>query len=70
MIPPDIIRAVAATLRYVAQDAPFWELAGWADDVERGLTHPDSACCPMCAEVTCDDDCPMRPHRHPQEETA
>lgn len=68
--PPEIIRAVADTLRYLAGNGLTWtsdDLADWATDVEGALVYPDRACCSMCQEVTCDDDCPMFPHRHPGE---
>lgn len=64
-----IITAVAATFRQIA----LWGLrfdAGPAHDelmeiarkVE-ALSVEDDICCPVCEEVTCDDDCPLAPIR-------
>jgi hypothetical protein len=59
---PDVASTVAATIRTVAE---------WiSNDKDRDLLHsaaqqvehnpgPDSICCPLCEEITCDDGCPM-----------
>lgn len=56
-------RAVAQTLRFVAggwllnQDDAAW-CDGVADDIEQ--SHPGSwLFCPLCAEVLCDEGCPL-----------
>ena len=61
------VRAVVETLRHVAStdtdDA--LGLRVLADLVEAGAPRMDDmACCPLCAEVVCDDDCPLRHWRH------
>lgn len=57
-------QAVIDTLRYLADGGrphdPV-ELRQWALDVENA--SPSSSCCPFCAEVVCDDDCPLEPSR-------
>ena len=65
-------RAVVETLRYLAEidycDDSDPRLASprlieWAKTVETiasRVAAGDFACCPFCAEVDCDDDCPLR----------
>jgi len=64
--------AVAATLRQVAGWGLVWEhdgqparddLCDIAMQVER--MEPGDMCCPVCEEVTCDEDCPLAGHRRP-----
>ena len=54
--------AIAETLAYLADGGTgTWDcetLARWAKDVSE--QPPTYVCCPFCAEVECDDDCPMR----------
>lgn len=68
-------RIVADTLRFLADgwvghpcrtcdatpDDQKW-LRETADQIEREK-HDWTPCCPLCAEVTCDNGCPLRPAR-------
>lgn len=58
-VPPEVA-VVAATLRKVSDqqrcDADREELVSVAAAVEADW---DGACCPVCQEVACDDDCPL-----------
>jgi len=55
-----VVAVVAATLRKVSEqqqcEADQRELALVAEQVEGDW---DEACCPLCQEVTCDEDCPL-----------
>ena len=61
-------RAIVETMRYLAKSGttgdpdPDAHLIWWADTVEQGaiLCRTSFICCPFCAEVECDDDCPLR----------
>lgn len=57
--PPEV-SLVAAALRKAAEqlrcDADRDELQRTGDQVEADW---DGMCCPLCQEVTCDDDCPL-----------
>ena len=62
--PPPEVSLIAATLRKATEqlrcDADREELQQTGDQVE---TDWDDACCPLCQEVTCDDDCPLAASR-------
>lgn len=73
---PDTTRAVQTavvlSLRYAAQLAHVSghiELAEALYDTARDTLHTDLTpsddlwCCPVCEEVQCDDDCPIRPYQ-------
>lgn len=57
---------VIATLRFLGDDwlppSSAMIVSEYADELE---THgPDRrGCCPVCQEVECDDNCPVRPYR-------
>ena len=56
------VRAIVETLRYLATTDDDARLRAWADTVERisVAARRTFVCCPFCAEVDCDDDCPLR----------
>jgi hypothetical protein len=66
-LPPDIPAVITATLRQAASwmaGHPDHELLlEVADRVQ--ATSGNGACCPMCSELTCDDDCALSGIRMP-----
>lgn len=64
--------SVAATLRFLAggwvelSDADRQWCAEKAVEIEHH-DFTDSWCCPLCEEVECDDDCPLRGQRSGRE---
>lgn len=57
-------RTIAETLTWLAETWPGdWgdSLLVMAADVRRDLT--ERVCCPLCQEIRCDDDCPLREER-------
>lgn len=59
---------IAVTIRKIAthwcgeDEALQADLYGLSDEVERE-NLADSMCCPICQEVTCDEDCPLAGRR-------
>lgn len=61
------VQVVVETMRFLS--------AGWLDNTEdqewaageaeiiAGTDFSDSVCCPLCQEITCDNNCPLAPVR-------
>ena len=63
------LAAVADTLRYVASCLKNPDDRQWCESVAHEIEYrfDTVSFCPLCQEVDCDDDCPLRvARRHPR----